>query len=505
MLKGMVVSGGFGDLLIRQKNDEVLELGELLLAETPSGKILLHVFDLVYGSQISQQHLELVSGLKLEQDDSLSLMDPHLRTYVLAKAKGLVSINGTSAIACKSLPAMFSSVKQIEAKDITFLTKPSTPLFVGSLRSGSKVLDVPIHLQGSEVLSHHVLVSATTGKGKSNLAYCMLWDLCGKDYAGVLVLDPHDEYYGRTRPGLKDHPNKDKVAYYSPDPMPGGNSLKINLSLVQPHHFDGVVPWSDAQRECLMAYWKRYQTQWIQQLLIGDVLPGFMDGTIAVVRRRLQQVLDAKPANGGLETGGVFDLTSGTTTVTDIVRDLESGKIVIIDTSSFAGQVELLIGSLVATEALHKYKWHKQQGTLRDKPVISIVLEEAPRVLGKEALERGANIFSTIAREGRKFKVGLIAITQLPSLIPRDILANMNTKIILGTEMKPERQALIESAAQDLSEDDRTIASLDKGEALITSTFTKFATPIKIPLFDEIVKPAPAVKSIKKDFGLLTR
>ena len=109
-------------------------------------------------------------------------------------------------------------------------------------------------------------------------------------------------------------------------------------------------------------------------------------------------------------------------------------------------------------------------------------------MLGKEVLEKGPNIFSTIAREGRKFKIGLCAITQLPSLIPRQILANMNTKIILGIEMAPERTAIIESASQDLSNDSRSIASLDKGEAIITSNFTKFALPVKIPLFSEFVK-----------------
>ena len=115
--------------------------------------------------------------------------------------------------------------------------------------------------------------------------------------------------------------------------------------------------------------------------------------------------------------------------------NLERSKTVIIDTSSFSGQVELLIGSLIVSELFNKYRYYKTQGMLHEKPVVSIVLEEAPRVLGKEILEKGSNIFSTIAREGRKFKVGLIAITQLPSLIPREILANMNTKIILGTEM----------------------------------------------------------------------
>ena len=141
------------------------------------------------------------------------------------------------------------------------------------------------------------------------------------------------------------------------------------------------------------------------------------------------------------------------------------------------------------------------QGTLKEKPTISVVLEEAPRVLGKEALEHGHNIFSTIAREGRKFKVGLTAITQLPSLIPREILANMNTKIILGIEMKPERTAIIESASQDLSDDDRTIASLDIGEALISSNFAKFAIPVKIPIFEDVVKNSVKKDNVKKEFS----
>ena len=98
------------------------------------------------------------------------------------------------------------------------------------------------------------------------------------------------------------------------------------------------------------------------------------------------------------------------------------------------------------------------------------------------------NIYSTIAKEGRKFKVGLTAITQLSSVIPKTILANMNTKIILGNEMKQEREAIIASASQDLSQDDKNIASLDKGEAIITSIFVPFAMPIKIPLFEDIVK-----------------
>jgi DNA helicase HerA-like ATPase len=74
----------------------------------------------------------------------------------------------------------------------------------------------------------------------------------------------------------------------------------------------------------------------------------------------------------------------------------------------------------------------------------------------------------------------------------------MNTKIILGNEMVQERKAIIESASQDLSEDDRNIASLDKGEAIISSIFVPFAIPIKIPLFEDLIRQKDNSKELPK-------
>ena len=64
----------------------------------------------------------------------------------------------------------------------------------------------------------------------------------------------------------------------------------------------------------------------------------------------------------------------------------------------------------------------------------------------------------------------------------------MNTKIILRNELAIGRDSLIQIGSQDLSSDVRNIASLDKGEAIISSNFTKFAFPIKIPLFEDTVR-----------------
>ncbi len=502
MVKGLVISGKFGEICVRQKSDEKIELGELLVADIQGGKVILQVYDLLYGSQISQQNLELISGMNLEENDDNEFYDANLRNYSLAYLKPMITIADNNAKLCKQLPNFFSHVRSIVKDDLKFLTKPDDSIFIGNLRSGTKILeDVPIYLSGKDVFSHHILIPATTGRGKSNLISVMLWDIVDKDYCGVLVLDPHDEYFGRNKQGLKDHHQKDNVIYYTPNNPPAGTrSLKINIKNIKPYHFNGCVNFSDPQVQALQAYYRDYGNGWIEALLMDKPLSkvnNFFEGTIAVIKRVVASVLGLDVTHTGVFGKSIFETASGETTIKDICSELEQGNTVIIDTSSFGGSVEILVGSLVTAEIFARYKRYKMEGTLNQKPVINVVLEEAPRVLGKDVLEKGSNIFSTIAREGRKFKVGLTAITQLPSLIPRQILANMNTKIILGIEMQPERQAIIESASQDLSTDNRNIASLDKGEAIITSNFTKFAMPIKIPLFKNF-----AQKDSKQDLNI---
>lgn len=491
MIKGQIISGDTSKIVIRIKAEQSIQLGELVVVDnTKKEKYLLQVFDLLYASQLSEQNRELLSGIELEEQ-GLSILDENLRNYTLALAKPLLTIHGQTPHTCKQLPPFFSCVRELQKDDLTFLQEPQNPFFLGNLRSGSTTLSEQLKLDGKDVLSHHVLIPASTGKGKSNLMSCLLWDITNHNYAGLLVLDPHDEYYGRTTLGLKDHPRKDKVRYYTPsNPPPGARTLKFNIKKLKPEHFQGALPLSEPQRMCLYVYHKKFKENWIYKILTEERIQGvtFHEDTIAVVKRKLISLLSLDLENEHITCSGIFDDTAGENTITEICQDLEAARTVIIDTSYFGGSLEIMVGTIITTEIFEKYKYHKKNGTIDHKPTISIVLEEAPRVLGKSIIEQGSNIFETIAKEGRKFKVGLIAITQLPSEIPKNILANMNTKIILGLEMNSERQAVIESSPQDLTQDTRTIASLDKGEALVTSTFTRCALPVKIPLFKEFVK-----------------
>ena len=503
-----VISGGFGEILVRQKHGKTVELGDLLIVDTSDGHIILQAYDLIYGSQLPAQVRELISGLKLEgQAKSLSLTEPDLDNYIIIKLKSLVNITKDSVpFIPKTLPKFFSDIRAITKEDLNFITITENPIYIGKVRSGSKVLDVDINLTGVSVLSHHILVPATTGRGKSNLVKVVTWGLVDKDFCGMLILDPHDEYYGRKNKGLKDHPkSKDNVVYYTPSNVPpGAFTLKININKLRPWHFRGTIDLSPAQKEACYAYSNIFGEDWIQHLLQdeepqGDVNPV----TLSTLRRKFNVHLGlATDDSGNIVSSGIFDTNGGESTISDIVSNLVDAKTVIVDTSVLGGQLELLVGSMISGAVLSRYKKLKGEGNLEAAPVISIVLEEAPRVLGKDALQSGGNIFSTIAREGRKFKIGLLAITQLPSLIPREILANMNTKIVLGIEMAPERRSIIDSASQDLSTDERNIASLDIGECIVTSNFTKFAIPVRIPLFEDFIEPQiKSKKNIKEDYS----
>jgi hypothetical protein len=118
-------------------------------------------------------------------------------------------------------------------------------------------------------------------------------------------------------------------------------------------------------------------------------------------------------------------------------------------------------------------------------------MEEAQRVLGGIAHgDKGKrrNIFTTIAREGRKFKVGLCAISQQPKLIDEEILSQFNTLFILGLADRKDRDMLTYSAKQDISGLGTEIQMLMPGEALITSPSAPFALPVNIDLYEDYMK-----------------
>jgi len=89
-----------------------------------------------------------------------------------------------------------------------------------------------------------------------------------------------------------------------------------------------------------------------------------------------------------------------------------------------------------------------------------------------------------IAREGRKFGVGLGLISQRPKQLHPDVLSQTNTKIILRI-VEPEDQKYIQRSSEDLGEDlAKDLASLSIGEAVVVGTAISLPSIVKIDKFD---------------------
>ena len=125
-------------------------------------------------------------------------------------------------------------------------------------------------------------------------------------------------------------------------------------------------------------------------------------------------------------------------------------------------------------------------GIGRPRPVL-IVLEEAHRYLGGSATALTRNSANRIAREGRKYGVGLLLVTQRPSELPDTALAQCGTIIALRLS-NSEDQGTIRAALPDMiSGLASVLPSLRTGEGIVSGE--SVVLPARVML--DLPKPAP--------------
>ncbi|MFW9878801.1 MAG: helicase HerA domain-containing protein, partial [Candidatus Thorarchaeota archaeon] len=263
-------------LILRQKSDQEFELGQLFIAGKNRKEYSIYqIKDLFYGSQIPDNVLELMAGYGLERDRSdLKVYEPELRNYILALARPLVFIKKNKLLLPKRLPSFFSDTYEIEDSHLVFFgeEKIENPIPLGKIRSGSKVLNTEVKLEADKVLRHHILIPATTGRGKSNLVKTILFNLMENENCGKLVFDPHNEYYGTlSQKGLKEHPESSKyIDFYTIRPIPGKLDLKFNVKLIEPIHVMGSLNFTQPQIEALIGFYRLHRDKWILAIFSDD-------------------------------------------------------------------------------------------------------------------------------------------------------------------------------------------------------------------------------------------
>lgn len=486
----------------RAAPDDDLFLGELLVAidEATGRRYLFRVVDVTYGHEHREPGwAERVAGTLLADDardaaGAHPLYEQERRTYRVADCRclGYLTPDGQSFRKPKSLPTQFSRVVSPEADDLAFLERSMGDLHVGVLRTGETTVDVPVGISGN-ALAKHVGVFATTGMGKSNLMMVLAAAaMQANGRYGLLIIDPHGEY----RTELARHPWAERrLRTYSSVKAPNTNALRVSLGEMTVDDLRTATgDTSRAQAEALFELERQYSDMpgisWMLPFSQLEDLPGFRDvelgrrvalSTLQVLHRRARRLcnLDAISADPDVSVANAIE------------RDLLEGKVVLIDASGLDSTEELLVASFLTRRVLETW----QQAFLDDRemhagmPTVAVVLEEAQRVLSK-AGDADGNVFPRVAREGRKFKVGLVAVTQQPKLVDPELLSQFNTFFILGLADERDRNILRGSAKQDLSALHTEIQTLMPGECLLAGVDTPFAVPATIHLWSDALRNA---------------
>jgi DNA helicase HerA-like ATPase len=113
-----------------------------------------------------------------------------------------------------------------------------------------------------------------------------------------------------------------------------------------------------------------------------------------------------------------------------------------------------------------------------------LLLEEAhnfaPGQAYTPAEQRAVSTTKQIAQEGRKFRVGLILISQRPSRLDETTLSQCNSFIIMRM-VNPADQSFVRKVIENLGEDEaKMLPDLDVGEALLSGQLTNFPVLVRI-------------------------
>ena len=482
---GRIVGKNIGEISFRFSYDKEVKIGEILVADDKEKNMLffLRAVDIYYGQEGAEKWGIKTAGEMLLMDEyreEYELKEKNRRLFKICVCKPLGYVKEGRFYKPKILPSHFCPVRRAEKNDYSFLEKNMGEIEIGRLRSGERTVDVKVGLPGN-LLPYHIGIFATTGMGKSNLMRVFAASAMKLGRYGILIIDPHGEYYeGSEGKGLKHHPMaEDNLVVYSPAPSQGMNMLRVSAHEIGASDLENIFSFSEAQKEAIYALQSRFGRGWLVELhersvdeLVNEFGKRIQDITFSVLKRRAERIMESE----------IVHRDATVTATSQVINDLLSGKVVLIETTGLYEYEELLVSVVMARKILnHNKNLFRNKEKFQKIPPVLISMEEAQRVLSN-------GIFAQIAREGRKFKVGLCAITQQPKLVKEELLSQFNTFFILGLADEGDRNIIKASAKQDISKLEKEIQTLEVGEGLITYPGAPFAIPVKIHWYDDYIE-----------------
>jgi len=355
--------------------------------------------------------------------------------------------------------------------------------FVGTLATRKTI---PVYVSINELISRHCAILAMTGAGKSYTVGVLIEEIMKKK-GSVVVVDPHGEYKS-----IKIKNSKTKV--YD---IKGENKIKIEASSLKIGDFSNLIPdLTDTQRDLLdellsrvSKFYEKFDLDAIVKILnlLYDIKEGIPSGNEIIPDQGLKDLAKkfTTPTIGALlrrverlKRMEIFDMEG-----TPLEEIVARNQLTILDLSDADERVSETIVAAIARKIFNARKRYVKDGEGNLDIPTFLILEEAHNFAPRVTEERqvlSKYILKKIAREGRKFGVGLCIVSQRPNKLDSDVLSQCNTQIIMKI-VNPTDQEYIRQSVESVTEDIvRDLPSLSRGEAIIVGSAIKLPIPVRI-------------------------
>ena len=303
---------------------------------------------------------------------------------------------------------------------------------------------LPIKFDVRSLISRRSFVFARAGYGKSNmlkLLISQLYEGAGPKDArqrsvGMLILDPEGEYFWPDedgRPGLCCVPHlKDKIAVFTDRAEPNSyfgswkvGGIRLDVRELSPPDVVSLCIPEDRQNQQNVAKLRGLRSDQWRQLI--DLVAEHGHNTD---EKKIQETAKFKEAEGVEARAMRSNLVTIINRLHDPVGTLQTqvkdilaeGMVVIVDLSLVTGVIGLQISGLLMKQVFdhNQFAFTSAPGGKGLIPTI-VVLEEAQSVLGRAAKEESP--FVQWVKEGRKYGLGAIMVTQQPGSIAPELLS----------------------------------------------------------------------------------
>lgn len=295
------------------------------------------------------------------------------------------------------------------------------------------------------LVSRRSFVFARAGYGKSNLnkllfstlysTHCVINKRNREAPVGTVIFDPDGEYFwpdDKGNPGLCDVPGlKDRIVVFTSREAPSrfyrgfvAGGIKLDIRRLRPNDVVSIALSPERQDQQNVRKLRGLNpSDWASLVDLID-----RDGNMADIEE-VRKLVKLEEKQGDMEA---FAARANMTAIVKMLHDkssqlmdmlleaLSEGKLCIMDVSQLRGGPSLILSGLI----LRKIFDHNQEEFTKAQPqtipTIAVV-EEAQSVLNEKASASGPYI--EWVKEGRKYDLGAVLITQQPGSIPTEILS----------------------------------------------------------------------------------